>query len=216
MGAMKLGRSILLFYLFANCNGASDKHIRPFHDIATTNVSMSLFVTSVDARDGAVSLSYVQNLKWQDPRMMYPDITGHKSLNNRTIITMDLAFLENLWTPDIAVINALTAESIHHQRLRIDSSGFIYLERLQSVSVPSKKMHYSRRTNKNTSEEMTSIQFELFQNEVDEVALEWEKAVSFRKGLEDYIGFELRHVETLEYVSSRGPFSGLEVKLKTK
>merc|ERR1712130_324507 len=173
---MKFRPRIFLFYFLAYCHGrSSTKSIPPFHEIATANVSMSLFVTYLDLRDGALTISYVQNLKWQDPRMMYPDIQGHKAVNNRTIITMDLGFLAELWTPDIAVINRKppNTESMH-KRLRIDSSGFIYFERLQSVSVPCKKIHL-RRAHRNTSAQGTicSMQFELFTYEMDEVALEW-------------------------------------------
>ena len=38
-------------------------------------------------------------LRWQDPRMMFPDIQGEKTLNNKTILTMDLKFLDELWVP---------------------------------------------------------------------------------------------------------------------
>ena len=34
-----------------------------------------------------------------DPRMMFPDIEGEKMLDNKTILTMDLKFLEELWVP---------------------------------------------------------------------------------------------------------------------
>ena len=36
---------------------------------------------------------------WKDPRMMFPDIEGEKMLDNKTILTMDLKFLEELWVP---------------------------------------------------------------------------------------------------------------------
>ena len=31
--------------------------------------------------------------------MMFPDITNEKTYNNRTILTMDLKFLDELWVP---------------------------------------------------------------------------------------------------------------------
>ena len=31
--------------------------------------------------------------------MMFPDIEGEKMLDNKTILTMDLKFLEELWVP---------------------------------------------------------------------------------------------------------------------
>ena len=44
-------------------------------------------------------LTFIMRLRWQDPRMMFPDIEGEKMLDNKTILTMDLKFLEELWVP---------------------------------------------------------------------------------------------------------------------
>ena len=44
-------------------------------------------------------LTFIMRLRWQDPRMMFPDIQGEKTLNNKTILTMDLKFLDELWVP---------------------------------------------------------------------------------------------------------------------
>ena len=46
-------------------------------------------------------LTFIMRLRWQDPRMMFPDIEGEKMLDNKTILTMDLKFLEELWVPGI-------------------------------------------------------------------------------------------------------------------
>lgn len=74
-----------------------------------------------------------------DPRMMFPDIEGEKMLDNKTILTMDLKFLEELWVPDVFFANEKSA-NVHkitsdNKRLRIDSAGFIYLEMRLSATL---------------------------------------------------------------------------------
>ena len=39
--------------------------------------------------------------RWQDPRMMFPDIEGEPTVDEKTILTMDIRFLEELWLPGI-------------------------------------------------------------------------------------------------------------------
>lgn len=82
--------------------GKMDKRIRPFEDIAPLNVSINLFISSFDSIAETTmdfGLTFIMRLKWQDPRMMFPDIQGEKTLNNKTILTMDLKFLDELWVP---------------------------------------------------------------------------------------------------------------------
>ena len=79
-----------------------DKRIRPFEDIAALNVSINLFISSFDSISETTmdfGLTFIMRLKWQDPRMMFPDITGEKQFDGRTILTMDLKFLDELWVP---------------------------------------------------------------------------------------------------------------------
>ena len=68
---------------------------------------------------------------------MFPDITGEKTQNNRTILTMSDRMVDRIWTPDIFVVNAVPQSSTvdQHRRLRIDSSGFVFLETLETVTV---------------------------------------------------------------------------------
>ena len=70
---------------------------------------------------------------------MFPDIEGEKMLDNKTILTMDLKFLEELWVPDVFFANEKSA-NVHkitsdNKRLRIDSAGFIYLEMRLSATL---------------------------------------------------------------------------------
>ena len=84
-----------------------DKRIRPFEDIAPLNVSINLFISSFDSIAETTmdfGLTFIMRLRWQDPRMMFPDIQGEKTLNNKTILTMDLKFLDELWVPGKATI----------------------------------------------------------------------------------------------------------------
>ena len=109
--------------------------------------------------------------RWQDPRMMFPDIEGEPTVDEKTILTMDIRFLEELWLPgidhefssrkkdhfywlvnisdckDIHFSNSISATEFHipteHKRLRIDSAGFIYLENKISATF-SCDIHFER------------------------------------------------------------------------
>ena len=64
--------------------------------------SINLFISSFDSIAETTmdfGLTFIMRLRWQDPRMMFPDIEGEKMLDNKTILTMDLKFLEELWVP---------------------------------------------------------------------------------------------------------------------
>merc|ERR1712168_1785810 len=105
-----------------------DKRIRPFDDIAPLNVSMNMMILTLDFDlNDDFATSFLLRQKWQDPRMMFPDIEGEPTLNNKTVLTMDLRFLEELWVPDIFYPNEKSIKQEGH-RLRIDSAGFIYYE----------------------------------------------------------------------------------------
>mgnify|MGYP000204474783 CR=1 FL=1 len=66
---------------------------------------------SIDQTTMDFGLNFLMQVNWQDPNMMFPDIQGVKTLNNKTILTMDLNFLDELWLPGVcsAIIYLYTA-----------------------------------------------------------------------------------------------------------
>ena len=97
-----------------------------------------------------LKISFFSN-QLKDPSMLFPDIEDEKTTYNRTVLTMDLGFLKELWQPGkihIFKINSLKGfknqiwiqtdpffpneKSISQEpkMLRVDSSGILALPKL--------------------------------------------------------------------------------------
>merc|ERR1712227_434191 len=192
-----------------------DKRIRPFEDIAPLNVSINLFISSFDSIAETTmdfGLTFIMRLRWQDPRMMFPDIQGEKTLNNKTILTMDLKFLDELWVPDVFFANEKSA-NVHqitsdNKRLRIDSAGFIYLEMRLSATLSC----HMRFEHFPMDVQVCSIQIESFAYDMEDVDFNWATpAIDLANNIE-LPQFRLKgHI--LENCSSpRGQFACVEGK----
>ena len=82
--------------------GRMDKRIRPFEDVAPLNVSINLLISSFDSIAETTMdfrSTFIMRLIWPDRRMRFPDLPAVKSLNNKTVLTMDLEFLDDMWVP---------------------------------------------------------------------------------------------------------------------
>ena len=85
------------FVDFQNIGGANLKQ-----NIWKSMWSLNFLISSFDSIDEqAIGLTFMMRERWQDPRMMFPDIEGEPTVDEKTILTMDIRFLEELWLPGI-------------------------------------------------------------------------------------------------------------------
>lgn len=192
-----------------------DKRIRPFEDIAPLNVSINLFISSFDSIAETTmdfGLTFIMRLRWQDPRMMFPDIEGEKMLDNKTILTMDLKFLEELWVPDVFFANEKSA-NVHkitsdNKRLRIDSAGFIYLEMRLSATLSC----HMRFEHFPMDVQVCSINIESFAYDMEDVNFKWNSpAIDLANNIE-LPQFKLKGHILENCTSPRGNFACIEGK----
>ena len=62
--------------------------------------SLNFLISSFDSIDeNEIGLTFLLRQRWQDPRMMFPDIDGEATVDKKTVLTMDLLFLNELWVP---------------------------------------------------------------------------------------------------------------------
>lgn len=194
-----------------------DKRIRPFEDIAPLNVSINLFISSFDSIAETTmdfGLTFIMRLRWQDPRMMFPDITNEKTYNNRTILTMDLKFLDELWVPDVFFANEKSA-NVHqitsdNKRLRIDSAGYIYLEMRLSATLSC----HMRFEHFPMDVQVCAIEIESFAYDTADVNFDWDSTPG---GVELARSIELPQFKLQGHVlgkceSPRGNFTCIEGK----
>ena len=44
-------------------------------------------------------LTFIMRQRWQDPRMMFPDISNLPTVEGNTILSFPLRYLEEMWQP---------------------------------------------------------------------------------------------------------------------